>query len=74
MIVATGPLTSPALADAIGKLTGEESLAFFDAIAPVIYKDSIDFTTAWMQSRYDKEGPGGGAAAFGGRCWLDKHV
>jgi methylenetetrahydrofolate--tRNA-(uracil-5-)-methyltransferase len=54
VIVATGPLTSPALADAVGALTGAESLAFFDAIAPIVVKDSIDFTKAWYQSRYDK--------------------
>ena len=59
VIVATGPLTSPGLADAIGGLTGEESLAFFDAIAPIVYRESIDFDTAWFQSRYDKPGPGG---------------
>jgi len=53
-IVATGPLTSPALAEDIRRVTGEESLAFFDAIAPIVYKDSIDFDTAWYQSRYDK--------------------
>jgi methylenetetrahydrofolate--tRNA-(uracil-5-)-methyltransferase len=65
VIVATGPLTSPALADAIGALTGEGSLAFFDAIAPIVHRDSIDMDVAWMQSRYDKEGPsGGGAAAY----------
>jgi len=64
VIVATGPLTSPALADAIGELTGEDSLAFFDAIAPIVYKDSINFDIAWMQSRYDKEGPAGDAAAY----------
>jgi len=54
VIVATGPLTSPPLADAISKLTGEQSLAFFDAIAPIVYKNSIDFSQAWFQSRYDK--------------------
>ena len=54
VILATGPLTSPALSAAILKLTGEESLAFFDAIAPVLYKDTIDFSKAWFQSRYDK--------------------
>jgi methylenetetrahydrofolate--tRNA-(uracil-5-)-methyltransferase len=59
VIVATGPLTSPALADAIVKLTGEENLAFFDAIAPIVHADSIDFDIAWHQSRYDKVGPGG---------------
>jgi len=54
VIIATGPLTSPALATAIAELTDESSLAFFDAIAPIIYKESIDFSTAWFQSRYDK--------------------
>ncbi|MEI9886349.1 MAG: methylenetetrahydrofolate--tRNA-(uracil(54)-C(5))-methyltransferase (FADH(2)-oxidizing) TrmFO [Rhizomicrobium sp.] len=53
-IVATGPLTSPALAEAVRGLTGEESLSFFDAIAPIVNKDSIDFDICWMQSRYDK--------------------
>ena len=53
-IVATGPLTSPALAEAVRALTGEESLAFFDAIAPIVNRDSIDFDVCWMQSRYDK--------------------
>jgi len=53
-IIATGPLTSPALAEAMRELTGEESLAFFDAIAPIVNRDSIDFGTCWMQSRYDK--------------------
>lgn len=59
VIVATGPLTSPALAEAIRKLTGEESLAFFDAIAPIVHRESIDMDIAWFQSRYDKVGPGG---------------
>jgi len=54
VIVATGPLTSDALSAAIGALTGEDSLAFFDAIAPIVYRDSIDMSKAWMQSRYDK--------------------
>lgn len=54
VIVATGPLTSPALADAIRALTGEESLAFFDAIAPIVYVESVDMERAWRQSRYDK--------------------
>ncbi|HEY4635557.1 MAG TPA: methylenetetrahydrofolate--tRNA-(uracil(54)-C(5))-methyltransferase (FADH(2)-oxidizing) TrmFO, partial [Rhodospirillales bacterium] len=58
VIVATGPLTSPALARAVAELTDEESLAFFDAIAPIVHKESIDFDKAWFQSRYDK---GGGA-------------
>ena len=64
VIVATGPLTAPALADAIRGLTGEGELAFFDAIAPIVHRDSIDFDVAWMQSRYDKEGPGGDKAAY----------
>ncbi|NCO03449.1 MAG: methylenetetrahydrofolate--tRNA-(uracil(54)-C(5))-methyltransferase (FADH(2)-oxidizing) TrmFO [Alphaproteobacteria bacterium] len=59
VIIATGPLTSPDLAKAIQELGGEDELAFFDAIAPIIHKDSIDFDTAWFQSRYDKEGPAG---------------
>ncbi|MEC8461951.1 MAG: methylenetetrahydrofolate--tRNA-(uracil(54)-C(5))-methyltransferase (FADH(2)-oxidizing) TrmFO, partial [Pseudomonadota bacterium] len=59
VIVATGPLTSAGLSTAIGNLTGEDSLAFFDAIAPVVYTDTIDFEKAWYQSRYDKPGPGG---------------
>jgi len=71
VIVATGPLTSPALAAAILDLTGEESLSFFDAIAPIVHADSIDFDIAWRQSRYDKEGPGGDAAAYV-NCPMDK--
>ncbi|GIX17921.1 MAG: methylenetetrahydrofolate--tRNA-(uracil-5-)-methyltransferase TrmFO [Rhodothalassiaceae bacterium] len=54
VIVATGPLTGSALADDIRRVTGERELAFFDAIAPIVYKDSIDFSVAWFQSRYDK--------------------
>ena len=54
VIVATGPLTSPALAEAISRLTGEDALAFFDAIAPIVYEELIDFDIAWFQSRYDK--------------------
>ncbi|MDX1580247.1 MAG: methylenetetrahydrofolate--tRNA-(uracil(54)-C(5))-methyltransferase (FADH(2)-oxidizing) TrmFO, partial [Alphaproteobacteria bacterium] len=53
-IIATGPLTHGSLADAIRRETGEDSLAFFDAIAPIVYYDSIDFSKAWMQSRWDK--------------------
>jgi len=53
-IIATGPLTSPPLAEAVRALTGEESLSFFDAIAPIVNHDSIDFGICWMQSRYDK--------------------
>jgi methylenetetrahydrofolate--tRNA-(uracil-5-)-methyltransferase len=71
VIVATGPLTSPALAEAILATTGEESLSFFDAIAPIIHADTIDFNIAWRQSRYDKEGPGGDAAAYV-NCPMDK--
>ena len=70
-IIATGPLTAPSLAGAVLKLTGEDSLAFFDAIAPIVYKDSIDFSKAWMQSRYDKKGPGGDGADYI-NCPLDK--
>ncbi|QBY00452.1 methylenetetrahydrofolate--tRNA-(uracil(54)-C(5))-methyltransferase (FADH(2)-oxidizing) TrmFO [Rhodophyticola sp. CCM32] len=54
VIIATGPLTSGALAQAIAAETGQDSLAFFDAIAPIVYADSIDMSKAWMQSRYDK--------------------
>lgn len=54
VVVATGPLTSEPLAQAIGDLTGAESLAFFDAIAPIIHADSVDLSQAWFQSRYDK--------------------
>jgi len=71
VIVATGPLTSPALAEAILKATGEESLSFFDAIAPIIHTDSINFDVAWRQSRYDKEGPSGDKAAYV-NCPMDK--
>jgi methylenetetrahydrofolate--tRNA-(uracil-5-)-methyltransferase len=53
-IIATGPLTSPALAEAARTLTGEDSLSFFDAIAPIVNHDTIDFDICWMQSRYDK--------------------
>jgi len=63
-IVATGPLTSVALGASIAQATGEEHLAFFDAIAPIVHRDSIDFDIAWFQSRYDKEGPGGGVADY----------
>jgi methylenetetrahydrofolate--tRNA-(uracil-5-)-methyltransferase len=59
VIVATGPLTSVALAQAVGGLTGEADLAFFDAIAPIVHRDSINMDVAWFQSRYDKVGPGG---------------
>ena len=59
VIIATGPLTAAPLANAIQQLTGEESLAFFDAIAPIVYRDSINMDIAWFQSRYNKaSGPG----------------
>jgi methylenetetrahydrofolate--tRNA-(uracil-5-)-methyltransferase len=64
VIVATGPLTSPALSAAVNALTGEEALAFFDAIAPIVLRESIDMGLAWMQSRYDKPGPGGTGADY----------
>jgi len=64
VIIATGPLTSPDLAATIRKLTGEDSLAFFDAIAPIVHRDSINMTQAWFQSRYDKAGPGGSGADY----------
>jgi methylenetetrahydrofolate--tRNA-(uracil-5-)-methyltransferase len=64
VIVATGPLTSPTLSHALGGLTGEDNLAFFDAIAPIVHRDSIDMAVAWFQSRYDKAGPGGGGADY----------
>jgi methylenetetrahydrofolate--tRNA-(uracil-5-)-methyltransferase len=64
VIVATGPLTSPALATAIQGLTGEEGLAFFDAIAPIVHLETINMDIAWRQSRYDKAGPGGTGADY----------
>ncbi len=59
VIIATGPLTSSALAGALKDLTGEDSLAFFDAIAPIVYRESINMDIAWFQSRYDKTGAHG---------------
>ena len=53
-IIATGPLTSGALAESIRAATGADQLAFFDAIAPIVYAESVDMSVAWMQSRYDK--------------------
>jgi methylenetetrahydrofolate--tRNA-(uracil-5-)-methyltransferase len=67
VIIATGPLTSPGLADGIRAASGEESLAFFDAIAPIVHFDSIDQTKVWRQSRYDK---GDGADYI--NCALDR--
>ncbi|MDP9138603.1 MAG: methylenetetrahydrofolate--tRNA-(uracil(54)-C(5))-methyltransferase (FADH(2)-oxidizing) TrmFO [Pseudomonadota bacterium] len=59
VIIATGPLTSPDLAAAVRSLTGEADLAFFDAIAPIVHRETIDMSVAWFQSRYDKPGPAG---------------
>src|SRR5947199_2389940 len=64
VIVATGPLTSAPLAEAICQLTDENAVAFFDAIAPIVHRDSIDMSVAWFQSRYDKAGPGGSGADY----------
>ena len=64
VIIATGPLTSAPLAEEIRKLTGEAELAFFDAIAPIVHRDSVDMSVCWLQSRYDKPGPGGGNADY----------
>jgi methylenetetrahydrofolate--tRNA-(uracil-5-)-methyltransferase len=64
VIIATGPLTSPDLAAAIRHRTGEDALAFFDAIAPIVHHESIDMDKAWFQSRYDKAGPGGSGADY----------
>jgi methylenetetrahydrofolate--tRNA-(uracil-5-)-methyltransferase len=64
VIIATGPLTSPDLAATIRSLTGEDALAFFDAIAPIVHRESIDLDQAWFQSRYDKTGPGGSGADY----------
>ena len=58
-IIAIGPLTSPSLAEGIRGLTGEDDLAFFDAIAPILHVDSINMDVAWFQSRYDKTHDGG---------------
>jgi len=55
-VIATGPLTASRLAEEIRQVTGEEALAFFDAIAPIVHRDSIDLKTAWFQSRYNKGG------------------
>jgi methylenetetrahydrofolate--tRNA-(uracil-5-)-methyltransferase len=64
VVIATGPLTSPALAEAIRARTGADALAFFDAIAPIVHRETIDLGIAWFQSRYDKEGPGGSGADY----------
>ncbi len=70
-IVATGPLTAPALAEQIGQLAGTDALAFFDAIAPIVYRDSIDMDICWMASRWDKVGPEGDGKDYI-NCPLDK--
>src|ERR1700761_3595067 len=57
-IIASGPLPSASLGAAIAGATGAEPLAFFDAIAPIVHRESINFDIAWFQSRYDKQGPG----------------
>jgi methylenetetrahydrofolate--tRNA-(uracil-5-)-methyltransferase len=71
VIIATGPLTSPALSQAILEATGEDALAFFDAIAPILHFDSVDLDTCWFQSRYDKPGPGGSGKDYI-NCPMDK--
>ncbi len=71
VIISAGPLASPALSEAVLALSGEQSLAFFDAIAPIVHAESVDMDVAWRQSRYDKEGPGGDAAAYI-NCPMDK--
>jgi methylenetetrahydrofolate--tRNA-(uracil-5-)-methyltransferase len=71
VVIATGPLTAPSLAEAITGLTGADSLAFFDAIAPIVHFDSIDLDIAWFQSRYDKVGPGGTGRDYI-NCPMDK--
>jgi methylenetetrahydrofolate--tRNA-(uracil-5-)-methyltransferase len=70
-IVATGPLTSRALAEAIATATGSSALAFFDAIAPIVHFDTIDMDVCWFQSRYDKVGPGGTGKDYI-NCPMDK--
>src|SRR5690349_15251074 len=64
VIVATGPLTSSSLAASVAQAAGQDHLAFFDAIAPIVHRESINFDIAWFQSRYDKQGPGGGVADY----------
>ncbi|MBO9695617.1 MAG: methylenetetrahydrofolate--tRNA-(uracil(54)-C(5))-methyltransferase (FADH(2)-oxidizing) TrmFO [Sphingopyxis sp.] len=70
-IVATGPLTAASLATSIGAATGKDALAFFDAIAPIVYRDSIDMDVAWMASRWDKVGPIGDGKDYI-NCPMDK--
>lgn len=70
-IVATGPLTAPALAASIGTATGAESLAFFDAIAPIVYRESINMDVAWMASRWDKGAEASLAMGGDGRDYIN---
>lgn len=72
VIIATGPLTSPTLAGAIKGLTGEHELAFFDAIAPIVYKDSIDFSVAWFENRWGKSAAGSAGSADYINCPMNK--
>ena len=71
VIIATGPLTSPALAEMVRDFGGEDELAFFDAIAPIVHYDSINMDVAWFQSRYDKSTDGGDGKDYI-NCPLDK--
>ncbi len=71
VIIATGPLTAPALAEAIASETGADALAFFDAIAPIVHFETIDLGICWFQSRYDKVGPGGTGKDYI-NCPMDK--
>ena len=71
VIIATGPLTAAPLADAIRAATGEEALAFFDAIAPVIHRDSIDMDKVWAQSRWDRPNENGDTRDYL-NCPMDK--
>ncbi|MBA4209970.1 MAG: methylenetetrahydrofolate--tRNA-(uracil(54)-C(5))-methyltransferase (FADH(2)-oxidizing) TrmFO, partial [Parvibaculum sp.] len=71
VIVATGPLTSDAFGKAISELTGADELAFFDAIAPIVYRDSIDMSICWFQSRYDKESAGASGPAGAGKDYIN---
>jgi methylenetetrahydrofolate--tRNA-(uracil-5-)-methyltransferase len=71
VIIATGPLTAPALSAAIAEENGSDSLSFFDAIAPIVHRESINMDIAWYQSRYDKVGPGGTGKDYI-NCPMDK--
>ena len=71
VVVATGPLTAAPLAGSISEATGADALAFFDAIAPIVHKHSIDMDVAWMASRWDKSGPGGSTRDYI-NCPMDK--